>query len=117
MLVLGALSSGMMLYGITLIYGFTGHVELAEIAAALTGAERSLGVLFGLVFLITGLAFKISAVPFHMWTPDVYEGAPTPVTGARLACSRARVLVSGGGEASAQIDRARDRKDGRRRPR
>ncbi|MAS08307.1 MAG: NADH-quinone oxidoreductase subunit NuoN [Ahrensia sp.] len=78
--VLGALSSGMMLYGITLIYGFTGHVELAEIAAALTGAERSLGVLFGLVFLITGLAFKISAVPFHMWTPDVYEGAPTPVT-------------------------------------
>ena len=78
--VLGALSSGMMLYGITLVYGFTGHVELAEIAAALTGAERSLGVLFGLVFLITGLAFKISAVPFHMWTPDVYEGAPTPVT-------------------------------------
>ena len=78
--VLGALSSGMMLYGITLIYGFTGHVELAEIAAALTGAERSVGVLFGLVFVITGLAFKISAVPFHMWTPDVYEGAPTPVT-------------------------------------
>ena len=78
--VLGALSSGMMLYGITLVYGFTGHVELAEIAAALTGSERSLGVLFGLVFLITGLAFKISAVPFHMWTPDVYEGAPTPVT-------------------------------------
>jgi NADH-quinone oxidoreductase subunit N len=79
--VLGALSSGMMLYGISLIYGFTGHIELAEIAAALTGAERSIGVLFGLVFLISGLAFKISAVPFHMWTPDVYEGAPTPGDG------------------------------------
>ncbi|TCD14452.1 NADH-quinone oxidoreductase subunit NuoN [Oricola cellulosilytica] len=78
--VLGALSSGMMLYGISLIYGFTGHVGFAEIAAALTGGERSIGVLFGLVFLIAGLAFKISAVPFHMWTPDVYEGAPTPVT-------------------------------------
>lgn len=78
--VLGALSSGMMLYGISLIYGFTGHVGFAEIAAALSGEERSVGLLFGLVFLLTGLAFKISAVPFHMWTPDVYEGAPTPVT-------------------------------------
>lgn len=78
--VLGALSSGMMLYGISLIYGFTGHVGFAEIAAAISGEERSIGLLFGLVFLLTGLAFKISAVPFHMWTPDVYEGAPTPVT-------------------------------------
>ncbi|MFZ2099349.1 MAG: NADH-quinone oxidoreductase subunit NuoN [Oricola sp.] len=78
--VLGALSSGMMLYGISLIYGFTGHIDFAGIAAALTGTGRTLGVLFGLVFLISGLAFKISAVPFHMWTPDVYEGAPTPVT-------------------------------------
>jgi len=78
--VLGALSSGMMLYGISLIYGFTGHVGFAEVAAAISGEERSLGLLFGLVFLLTGLAFKISAVPFHMWTPDVYEGAPTPVT-------------------------------------
>ena len=78
--VLGALSSGMMLYGISLIYGFTGHIGFTEIAAAVTGGERSIGVLFGLVFLLTGLAFKISAVPFHMWTPDVYEGAPTPVT-------------------------------------
>jgi NADH-quinone oxidoreductase subunit N len=78
--VLGALSSGMMLYGISLVYGFTGHVGFTEIAAALTGQERSVGLLFGLAFLLTGLAFKISAVPFHMWTPDVYEGAPTPVT-------------------------------------
>jgi NADH-quinone oxidoreductase subunit N len=78
--VLGALSSGMMLYGISLIYGFTGHVGFEAIANVLTGADRSVGVLFGLVFLISGLAFKISAVPFHMWTPDVYEGAPTPVT-------------------------------------
>lgn len=77
--VLGALSSGMLLYGITLIYGYTGHTGFDEIAAAITG-ERPIGFLFGLVFVLAGLAFKISAVPFHMWTPDVYEGAPTPVT-------------------------------------
>jgi NADH-quinone oxidoreductase subunit N len=76
--VLGALSSGMMLYGASLIYGFTGTVSFAGIAAvAKTG---SIGVLFGIVFLLVGLCFKISIVPFHMWTPDVYEGAPTPVT-------------------------------------
>ncbi|PWE52857.1 NADH-quinone oxidoreductase subunit NuoN [Metarhizobium album] len=78
--VLGALSSGMMLYGMSLVYGFTGHTGFAEIATALSGESRSLGLLFGLVFVLTGFAFKISAVPFHMWTPDVYEGAPTPVT-------------------------------------
>src|SRR5881398_2187085 len=76
--VLGALSSGMLLYGASLIYGFTGTVEFAGIAAAVkTG---SVGIVFGLVFLLAGLCFKVSAVPFHMWTPDVYEGAPTPVT-------------------------------------
>ncbi|MGE5159567.1 MAG: NADH-quinone oxidoreductase subunit NuoN [Gemmatimonas sp.] len=76
--VLGALSSGMLLYGASLIYGFTGTVNFAGLAAALkTG---SVGVAFGLVFLLAGLCFKISAVPFHMWTPDVYEGAPTPIT-------------------------------------
>jgi NADH-quinone oxidoreductase subunit N len=78
--VLGALSSGMLLYGISLVYGYTGNTGFAEIAAALGQGERQLGLVFGLVFVLAGLAFKISAVPFHMWTPDVYEGAPTPVT-------------------------------------
>lgn len=78
--VLGALSSGMLLYGMSLIYGFTGNTGFQEIAAVLSAETRSLGVVFGLVFVLAGLAFKISAVPFHMWTPDVYEGAPTPVT-------------------------------------
>jgi NADH-quinone oxidoreductase subunit N len=76
--VLGALSSGMLLYGASLIYGFTGTVSFAGIAASAT--EPSIGLVFGIVFLFAGLAFKVSAVPFHMWTPDVYEGAPTPVT-------------------------------------
>lgn len=78
--VLGALSSGMMLYGMSLIYGFTGHTGFADAAAAIHGAGVSVGVIFGLVFIAAGLAFKVSAVPFHMWTPDVYEGAPTPIT-------------------------------------
>lgn len=78
--VLGALSSGMLLYGASLIYGFTGSTGFPEIASALAAEGRSLGVVFGLVFVIAGLAFKVSAVPFHMWTPDVYEGSPTPVT-------------------------------------
>ncbi len=79
--VLGALSSGMLLYGCSLIYGYTGATGFPEIAAAVGGAEDvSIGLLFGLVFLTAGLAFKVSAVPFHMWTPDVYEGAPTSVT-------------------------------------
>jgi proton-translocating NADH-quinone oxidoreductase, chain N len=78
--VLGALSSGMLLYGASLIYGFTGHTGFPEISAVLAREGASTGFVFGLVFLLTGFAFKISAVPFHMWTPDVYEGAPTPVT-------------------------------------
>ena len=76
--VLGALSSGMLLYGCSLIYGFTGTVSFAGIAAA--AQAGNLGLTFGLVFLFAGFCFKVSAVPFHMWTPDVYEGAPTPVT-------------------------------------
>jgi NADH-quinone oxidoreductase subunit N len=79
--VLGALSSGMLLYGASLIYGFTGTTAFSEIATLVAGsAAPSAGVLIGLVFVVVGLAFKVSAVPFHMWTPDVYEGAPTPVT-------------------------------------
>jgi NADH-quinone oxidoreductase subunit N len=76
--VLGALSSGMLLYGASLVYGFTGTVTFAGIAAA--AKTGSVGIVFGIVFLLAGLCFKVSAVPFHMWTPDVYEGAPTPVT-------------------------------------
>jgi NADH-quinone oxidoreductase subunit N len=77
--VLGALASGILLYGISLLYGFTGTTLFAGISLALAGESVSQGVLFGMVFVLAGLAFKISAVPFHMWTPDVYEGAPTPV--------------------------------------
>ena len=78
--VLGALSSGMLLYGASLVYGFTGSSDFADIAAAVQPSGANIGLIFGLVFLMAGFAFKISAVPFHMWTPDVYEGAPTPVT-------------------------------------
>src|SRR5215216_1565430 len=76
--VLGALSSGMLLYGASLVYGFTGTVSFGGIAKA--AAQGGIGLVFGLVFLFAGFCFKVSAVPFHMWTPDVYEGAPTPVT-------------------------------------
>ena len=78
--VLGALSSGLLLYGASLTYGFAGTTRFDGIIASIEGGHASIGLLFGLVFLVTGLAFKVSAVPFHMWTPDVYEGAPTPVT-------------------------------------
>ncbi|MGB3807036.1 MAG: NADH-quinone oxidoreductase subunit NuoN [Erythrobacter sp.] len=77
--VLGALASGILLYGMSLLYGFTGTTDFAGLRLALSG-ELSTGQLFGLIFVLAGLAFKISAVPFHMWTPDVYEGAPTPVS-------------------------------------
>jgi len=78
--VLGALSSGLLLYGSSLIYGFTGTTDFLAVAGVVKASGVSIGLVFGLVFLIAGLAFKISAVPFHMWTPDVYEGAPTPIT-------------------------------------
>lgn len=77
--VLGSLASGILLFGTSLTYGFAGTIDFAGIAAALNG-KISTGAIFGLVFVFAGLAFKVSAVPFHMWTPDVYEGAPTPVT-------------------------------------
>lgn len=79
--VLGALASGLLLYGMSLVYGFAGTTNFDRLADILTtGHAASLGLVIGLVFVLAGLAFKISAVPFHMWTPDVYEGAPTPVT-------------------------------------
>lgn len=77
---LGALSSGMLLYGASMIYGFSGSTGFSEIAASLTTGDISIGMTVGMVFLLSGLAFKISAAPFHMWTPDVYEGSPTLVT-------------------------------------
>ncbi len=93
--VLGALASGILLYGISLLYGFTGTTNFTGIAAAFGRGAPSLGLLFGLVFLLAGLAFKISAVPFHMWTPDVYEGAPTPVTAFFASAPKvAAVLLS-----------------------
>ncbi|MGF1456077.1 MAG: NADH-quinone oxidoreductase subunit NuoN [Alphaproteobacteria bacterium] len=78
--VLGALSSGMLLYGASFVYGFSGTTNFLELASGLEGSGLNLGIVVGLVFVAAGLAFKVSAVPFHMWTPDVYEGAPTPVT-------------------------------------
>jgi NADH-quinone oxidoreductase subunit N len=78
--VLGALASGLLLYGSSLIYGFAGTTSFTGLAQALTGAQDNVGVIVGVVFVISGFAFKVSAVPFHMWTPDVYEGSPTPIT-------------------------------------
>ena len=93
--VLGALASGILLYGISLLYGFTGTANFTGLAAAFAREAPSLGLLFGLVFVLAGLAFKISAVPFHMWTPDVYEGAPTPVTAFFASAPKvAAVLLS-----------------------
>ena len=91
--VLGALSSGMLLYGASLIYGFTGataFVDIANVLGQSAGQRRRSGVIVGLVFVLAGLAFKVSAVPFHMWTPDVYEGAPTPVTALLRRRAQAR---------------------------
>ena len=91
--VLGALSSGMLLYGSSLVYGFTGTTAFAGIAEALAGHGAGLGLIFGLVFILAGLAFKVSAVPFHMWTPDVYEGAPTPVAAFFAAAPKVAAMA------------------------
>ncbi|MGQ4273033.1 NADH-quinone oxidoreductase subunit NuoN [Terrihabitans sp. B22-R8] len=91
--VLGALSSGMLLYGCSLVYGFAGTVSFAGIAQSVTGGDAPIGLIFGLVFLFAGLAFKVSAVPFHMWTPDVYEGAPTPVTAFFAAAPKVAAMA------------------------
>jgi NADH-quinone oxidoreductase subunit N len=96
--VLGALSSGMLLYGASMIYGFTGSTTFPTIAASIkaqtaNGGTLNIGLIFGLVFLLAGIAFKISAVPFHMWTPDVYEGAPTPVTAFFAAAPKVAAMA------------------------
>ncbi len=91
--VLGALASGLLLYGSSLVYGFTGTTNFDRIADALSDPARaSAGLTVGMVFVIVGLAFKVSAVPFHMWTPDVYEGAPTPVTAFFAAAPKVAAL-------------------------
>jgi NADH-quinone oxidoreductase subunit N len=104
--VLGALSSGMLLYGASLVYGYTGTTLFEGIASVIEAEGVSLGMTFGLVFLCAALAFKISAAPFHMWTPDVYEGSPTPVTAFFATAPKvaagvlfARVLYDGFGAA------------------
>ena len=89
--VLGALSSGMLLYGSSLVYGFTGSVAFPDIAAAFRRYVKRDPL--GLVFVIAGLAFKVSAVPFHMWTPDVYEGSPTPVTAFFAAAPKVAAMA------------------------
>lgn len=90
--VLGALASGFLLYGSSLIYGFTGSTSFDAIALSAQAEGASLGLIFGLVFVLTGLAFKVSAVPFHMWQPDVYEGAPTPATALFSAAAKAAAI-------------------------
>lgn len=104
--VLGSLSSGLLLYGASLIYGYAGATEFSAIASVIHADGVSIGMLFGMVFLCAGLGFKISAAPFHMWTPDVYEGSPTPVTAffatapkAAAAALFARVLYGAFGDA------------------
>lgn len=106
--VLGALSSGILLYGASLVYGFAGTTQFAGIASTIHDGELGLGMLFGLVFLCVGMGFKVSAVPFHMWTPDVYEGSPTPVTAffatapkVAAAALFARVMHDAFGDATA----------------
>jgi NADH-quinone oxidoreductase subunit N len=94
--VLGALASGILLYGISLLYGFTGTMSFPGVAAAFAReGVPSLGLLLGLVFLLAGIAFKVSAVPFHMWTPDVYEGAPTPVTAFFASAPKVAAVLLG----------------------
>jgi NADH-quinone oxidoreductase subunit N len=94
--VLGALASGIMLYGISLLYGFTGTTQFEGVAATFAReGTHSIGLLFGLVFLLAGIAFKVSAVPFHMWTPDVYEGAPTPVTAFFASAPKVAAVLLG----------------------
>lgn len=91
--VLGALASGMLLYGCSLVYGFTGVMAFEAIAKIIVSGGTGIGLLFGLCFVIAGFAFKVSAAPFHMWTPDVYEGAPTPVTAFFAAAPKVAAMA------------------------
>ena len=91
--VLGSLSSGMMLYGISMIYGYAGTMDFTGVAHVIKSSGSNIGLTFGIVFLLAGLAFKISAVPFHMWTPDVYEGSPTPITAFLATASKVASLA------------------------
>ena len=98
--VLGAIASGMLLYGMSILYGLSGSLQISEIADAVmttTGGQadnaQTIGMIFALVFIVVALAFKLGAVPFHMWTPDVYEGAPAPVTAFMSAAVKAAGLV------------------------
>lgn len=91
--VLGALASGLLLYGASLVYGYAGTTRLVDIANTVQGEHLPIGLLMGLAFMLAGLAFKISAVPFHMWTPDVYEGAPTPVTAFLTTSSKVAAMA------------------------
>jgi NADH-quinone oxidoreductase subunit N len=107
--VLGALASGLLLYGSSLVYGFAGTTNFDRLADGLSGDGASMGLVVGMVFVLAGLTFKVSAVPFHMWTPDVYEGAPTPVTAFFAAAPKVaaiallmRVLAGPFGDLSAQ---------------
>jgi len=106
--VLGALASGLLLYGASLIYGYSGTTRLSDIASTAQGDHLPVGLLMGLAFMVAGLAFKVSAVPFHMWTPDVYEGSPTPVTAFFATAPKvaamaliARLVFGGFGDAAA----------------
>jgi len=91
--VLGAMSSGVLLFGISLVYGFTGTVSFDALGSMIPVASNSIGLVIGMVFILAGLAFKVSAVPFHMWTPDVYEGAPTPVTAFFAAAPKVAAMA------------------------
>ena len=92
--ILGALASGMLLYGISMLYGSTGSLDIFEVSTAIqSGQANNLLVVFGIVFIVTGLGFKFGAVPFHMWVPDVYQGAPTPITQLISTAPKAAVFV------------------------
>lgn len=93
-LILGAMSSAILLYGMSLVYGITGTTVIAEVAQKLSGGAMSPALILGIVFLVAGFGFKISAVPFQMWSPDVYEGAPTPVTAYLAVGSKAAAFAT-----------------------